>query len=77
MTDSAGERSVQARARRFESHSRSASATSVMSPVASVRRGDAKEATEASLGEITKGLVLFSTSIALYSVYTLMIKVMM
>ena len=48
-----------------------------MSPVAEGRRENAKEEPAASLAEITKGLVLFSTSIALYSVYTLMIKVMM
>ena len=48
-----------------------------MSPVASGRRENENEEPAASLAEITKGLVLFSTSIALYSVYTLMIKVMM
>ena len=49
-----------------------------MSPVASsLRRDSRKEQPEATIAEITKGLVLFSSSIALYSVYTLMIKVMM
>ena len=48
-----------------------------MSPVASLRRDSPKEQPEATIAEITKGLVLFSSSIALYSVYTLMIKVMM
>ena len=48
-----------------------------MSPVVSPRRLKDDQEQAASLGEITKGLVLFSVSIALYSVYALMIKVMM
>ena len=48
-----------------------------MSPVASPRKKGDDQEPKASLEEITKGLVLFSTSIALYSVYALMIKVMM